>query len=336
MHSQQKRPQQDEARRLAQITGDWLMTNRRPDNGTLPLFPYSTISKGKFEGDVDGTAINLMRTTSVGEAMVRLYRDTGNEKYLDYACHIADKTMDHQLADGSFPYRVDPVTGRVVEQYTCHAIEFATLVDAIEPLRPDPKRAAAARRAVDWMLAHPVANHHWQAAFEDVREKPAYSNLENWSALYLIRHLCRHGDEDPSYVSTAEAVNRWVEDQFVVFGVDASIDVRCPTPLVIEQYACNWPMEVHSANWILALIELHKATGKKVYLDKAMAVGNAICASQSPNGELSTWGVDVRTGKPVNNQSNWYGCNAFGSEGLYALAAYVDALPKNPIVKKTD
>jgi len=334
-HARAERSNSKEAERLARLCGEWLLRNRRPEGGRLPLFPYTAIADGKFaDSGHEENSVNLLRASHMGCGLVALYEFNGDERFLDYACHIADVTMTFQGFDGSFPYRVDPRTGEATEQYTCHAAEFVALVDAISAHRFDGGRARAAKRAVDWLLAYPLQTHNWKAGYEDVAATEPYGNLENWSALYLIRYLCRHNDEDPRYLPAAEELNRWVEDQFVAFGPDDAIKVKCPTPLVMEQYVCYWPMEVHTGNWILALLELHGATGKRVYLDKAMAAGNAIARSQLDNGELSTWGVDVKTGKPPTHRANWYGCNAFATEALYKLDAYVKT--SAPAARRTE
>lgn len=326
-HAEAKRPQSNEALRLARTCGDWLLKHRNPDSGRLPLFPFSTIGGGKYEGGPEGKAINLMRASDTATGLVDLYRVTQEKKYLDYATHIADITMKFQRHDGSFPYRVDPASGQVVEDYTCRAIDFVKLIDALEAYRPNARRAYAARRAVDWMLAYPVATSHWQAAYEDVGEKIPFENLENAAALQLIRYLCRHHKENARYIPLARKVNRWVEDQFVVFKPDDSInDLQVPVPQVIEQYACWYIMETHTANWIDALIALHQTTGEKEYLEKAQAAANAICASQFLNGEFSTWGHDPVSGRRGDQHANWYVCNARASEVLYELDAYVASI----------
>ncbi len=328
-HAEANRPNAKDARRIAELCAAWLLKNRRPENGALPLFPFTAIAEGKFiDSSAETDSVNLLRASHLGCGLVRLYESTRDERLLNYACHIADTTMRFQKADGSFPYRVKPLTGEVADEYTCHSIEFVMLVDAISPYRFDEARARAAKRALDWLLAYPFRTHHWQAGFEDVRKTEPYKNLENWSPLYLIRHLCRHKDDDPSYLPAARKLNRWGEDQFVAFGPDEAIEVNCPTPLVMEQYVCYWPMEVHTGNWILALMELHRATGEKVYLEKAMAAANAIVRSQYENGEFSTWGVDIKTGKPPLFKANWYGCNALATDALYKLDAYVNSLEK--------
>jgi hypothetical protein len=119
---------------------------------------------------------------------------------------------------------------------------------------------------------------------------------------------------------------RFVEDQFVLFGPESEAHpLPIKGPLVFEQYVCWWPMEVHAGYYLLANLELHKATGEQVYLDKAKATGNAICAQQYPDGAISNWGTRwLENGKPQGENSghNWYNCNAIASYALYRLDAY--------------
>ncbi|WP_428939241.1 hypothetical protein [Fontivita pretiosa] len=229
-HARNERPYRKEAMRLTNFVGEWLLTHRHPPTGKLPLFPYSTIGMGKYEGGNEGAAVNITRACRTAEGMVDWYRATGREDALEYAIHIADTVMQFQRHDGSLPYRIEPATGAVVEDYTCDVINFTVLVEMLEQHRPDAKRAFAARRALDWTLAYPVTTNHWQGAFEDVREKRPFENLGNMGTILLICYLCRHADENPDYLPIARRLNRWVEDQFVIFRPDATIDVDCPVP----------------------------------------------------------------------------------------------------------
>lgn len=333
-HVENHGPQSNEALRLARAGADWALEHHQPDSSALPRFPFSTISKGKFGGSVEGEAVNLLRASWLAISFVDLYEVTRHTPYLDYARHIADTTVKFQNGDGSFPYRVNPQTGAVVEQYNCSAMEFVELVEKLEPFGHDQRRALAAQRALDWMLAGVCTTHNWKAAYEDVGETRFYSNLSQMPVLPLIRYLCRHKAEDPTYLRTAMELNRWVEDQFVAFGPDDEASpVRVKGPQVFEQFLCWRPMDGHTANWILALIELHRVTGKRIYLDKAKAAANAICHEQYPDGQFSTWGRDCQTGKAfVDDEDpprrNWFNGNAFADWALYKLTLYVKGLDK--------
>jgi hypothetical protein len=324
----------DEAMKLARDTADWSLKNRHANTGTLPLFPYSTVAGGQFEGGVEGESVNLLRASWYALGLLDLYEGAGrrDQKYLDYARHIATVTAKFQALDGSFPYRVNPRTGAIIETYTPAAIEFALLVDALKPYGISDDLLMAEQRAVRWMLSYVTTTHHWQAIFEDVSLPKPYANLSQFESQMLIRYLCKHRDEDPSYLPTAEALNRWVEDQFVLFGLGSeAFDRSVKTPLVFEQFVCWYPMEGHTASWIDSLLELHRATGKQVYLDKAMAAGNAICAQQFDDGSFSTWGARSCYNGNISGENtggNWYNANIMAVAALYKLHMYCTEINK--------
>lgn len=326
-HVKNNGPQSEEALRLARVSADWALEHRQPDSGALPLFPYSTITKGSFGGSVEGDSVNLLRASWFAMSFVDLYAVTQHEPYLAYARHIADIALKFQNADGSFPYRVNPKTGAVTEQYNCSVMEFVELAEKLDVYGFDARRAMAAQRALEWVRTYVCATHNWKAAYEDVGEMRFYTNLSQMPAQPLIRYLCRHKDEDLEFLPEAVRLNRWVEDQFVTFGPgNESSPVRAKGPLVFEQFVCWWPMDGHTANWILSLIELHKATGERIYLDKAKAAANAICAGQYEDGQFSTWGRDFETGESPAKHDNWYNAGAFSDWALYSLAQYTGGL----------
>jgi hypothetical protein len=325
-HVQLHRPQSEAAVRMARIAADWALKNRLPDKGAMPLFPYSTIAKGNFGSSWETDNINLTRASWMGLSMVTMYEATKDEKYLDYARHIAQVTAKFQAPDGSFPYRVNFKTGAVKEAYCTGGIQFSLLVEALARHGVDEKLLMASERAIQWMLAYPAQSYNWQAGYEDVGEARPYFNLSQWEPNITIAYLCRNKDCNPQYIPQAKKMLRFVEDQFVLFGPESEAHpLPIKGPLVFEQYVCWWPMEVHAGYYLLANLELHKATGEQVYLDKAKATGNAICAQQYPDGAISNWGTRwLENGKPQGENSghNWYNCNAIASYALYRLDAY--------------
>jgi hypothetical protein len=331
-HAQAGRPQRKTALKLARTAGDWALANRLPDSGALPLFPYSTISMGKFYGGIESKTVNLLRASWIGLSLVRLYEATQDRRYLDYARHIARVTARFQAPDGSFPYRVDPRDGTVTEAFCTGAIQFSLLVEALAPYGLDPDLLMASERSVQWMIAYPARTHHWQGGYEDIGEYKPYQNLTHWEAQLLIQYLCRHADRDPAYLPLAKQILRFVEDQFVLFGPESEAHpVPVKGPLVFEQYLCWWPMEGHAGYYIQTLLELHKATGEGVYLDKARAAANAICAQQFEDGAISNWGTRwLENGQPRGTDCghNWYNTNAIASASLYWLDAYIRSLRK--------
>jgi hypothetical protein len=318
--------QAEAAMRLARAAADWALQHRLPDDRALPLFPYSTISRGKFYGGIESKNVNLLRASWIGLSFVHLYEATHEQKYLDYARHIAEVTARFQSGDGSFPYRLNPATGDVTEKFCTGAIQFSLLVEALQPYGVDPMLQLASERAIQWMIAYPAQTNHWQGGYEDIGERRPYENLTHWEAQLLIQYLCRHTDRDPAYRPLARRLNRFVEDQFVLFGPESEAHaVPIKGPLVFEQFACWFPMEVHAGYWIQTLIALHRATGDDEYLQKAMATGNAICAQQFDDGSISNWGTRWVEDGEVHGKNcghNWYNCNALAAAALYQLTEY--------------
>lgn len=321
-------PRAPEARRQAQQYGQWLLDYRLPTDWTCGRFPYSTIHEGKFEGGNEGQAITLFRAARVGDAMIRLYQETGETSWLDYARHLAETFVRLQRPNGTWPYRVNPRTGSVMEDYTSNVVSPACLLALLEQLQPNPQYPTARKQAIAWLMANPVLTYRWQGMYEDVGERPPFANLQHFDVDEAILYLTHFRADDPQYVPTAMALNRWIEDQFVVWGRETVLPVQPPTPTVLEQYCCYWPMECHTARWLLALIALHTATGAAEYLTKATAAANAIVRGQQPSGAYSTWGSDVRFGRPVMT-CDWPGCNALAVTALLRFHRYLQGRATN-------
>jgi hypothetical protein len=313
--------------KIARTAADWALEHRLPEKGVMPLFPYSTIAGGKMGGLLEKDNINLTRASWMGLSMVAMYEATKDKKYLEYARHIARITAKFQAPDGSFPYRVNFETGAVHEAYCTGGVQFSLLVEALERNGvADERMRMASERAIQWLLAYPAESHNWQGGYEDVGEIRPYANLTQWEPQVLIPYLCRNKDRNPEYLPWAKKLMRFVEDQFVLFGPESEAhSAPVKGPLVFEQFVCWWPMEGHAGYYILANLELHKATGEKIYLEKAQATGNAICSQQYDDGSISNWGSRwLENGKPTgeNSGSNWYNTNAIADYALYRLVEY--------------
>jgi len=309
-----------EARKQAGEFGDWLLNHRHPEKYVCSLFPFSTIGDGKYKGGCENSAITLFRGARVGEAMLVLYRTFKEEKYLNYARHLGAVFARLQKDDGSWPYRVDPETGEVKEEYTSSAIAPARFLEELDRTLSTSIFTDVVTKAVDWTLNNPVKTFLWQGQYEDVSEHPPFRNLENWDVNETIRHLLFHTTKNAEHLEIAAKLNAFIEDQFVLWAEEDGF-VKCPTPSVLEQYACYQPMEVHTGNWLFSLLALYERTRDESFLDRAIAAGNAIVRGQYGNGAFSTWGYDRRFGRPLYPW-NWPGCNAVASSALMILQKY--------------
>lgn len=318
-----------EARRQAKQYGEWLLAHRHPAEGRCGLFPYSTIELGKPEGYIEGSNITLFRAARVGEAMITLYREFNDERYLAYARHIANVFVGLQQPDGSWPFRVNPKDGAVIEAYTSAVIPPARLMGLLEQIQPNADYAASRQKAAQWVLENPVKTRRWQGMYEDVGAQAPFRNLEHWDTNETISYLTEYRKQVPDAVKTAEELNAYIEDQFVAWDPsDRSFNMRCPTPMVAEQYTCYYPMEVHTGIWIRSLLKLHQVTGNQTYLLKASNAANSIILSQQPTGAYSTWGFDPRFQRPLMAY-DWPPCNAEAVQALIELSLYKRMLPQS-------
>jgi len=312
----------EHCRKIACAVGNWLLKNRTPMTGAAPGMPWTTMREGKFEYSVDGNAINLSRGALPGFGMLMLFQDTGEKKYLEYAQHIAGVLTRFIDADGSMPYRIRPETGEVVEEYTCGHVLVALFLDALDPIAPDERWSNDVRRILHWICEHPMRDFNWKGCFEDVGEKTPFANLASLDATWVVRLLARHAKGEPQLLDHAHKLLRWVEDQFVNFGDEASLNIRTYYPAVREQWICDYPMEGHGANYAESCWDLYQATGDATYRRKAVATLNAIVRSQRADGAYSTWARDRETGLgALGSGYNWFNANhaAMSALGCFLL-----------------
>ena len=323
----------DEAKRQAKVFGDWFLVSRHPKNFYCSYFPYSVISNGVLEEK--GYGNTLFRAARLGIVMLMLFETFGEESYLEYAQHLANVLVRIQRDDGGWPFRVNPKDGSIVQEYTSNVATQARFLGMLEAIDPKVDYKQARCKAAQWIMNNPVKTSRWEGMFEDMPEVAPYENLENWAVNETVNYLVHFREEDSRFLATAEELNRWIEDQFVIWqegdthamGVgyigNTTLDsnLTTPTPMVLEQYVCQFPMEAHNGNWLLALLAMHRVTRKEDYLNKAVAAANAIVRGQQESGAFSTWGFDLRFGRPLSTL-NWPGYNACANTALMLCGQY--------------
>jgi len=317
-------PERAEAcRATARAIGEWFLANRTPNEGATPGMPYTAMRDGAFTFSAEARALNISRASFPAAGMLLLFLDTGDERYLDYARHVAGVLTRFVGDDGAMPYRVRPDSGRVMEAYTCGSVQVALFLDALDRVDPDSGWRDASRRIRGWVCEHPMRDFNWKACFEDVGRKRRFANLTGMDALWAIRLLVSHRDEDDAYLPAARKLFRWVEDQFVNFGDDVSLGrLRTFYPAVREQYDCDYPMEAHAANYASTCQALFEVTSEPVFRHKMVGTLNAIVRSQRSDGAYSTWGRDRETGfGGFTSGHNWFNCNhwAMGELSSYLI-----------------
>lgn len=112
-------------------------------------------------------------------------------------------------------------------------------------------------------------------------------------------------------MAQAEELAKFVEDQFIHWrppydagrfpGDDGEDDgtwnwwcrpySNWMTPCAVEQYVCCVPVDASAAKCIRALLAVYHATDKRIYLEKACALGATQTRMIEDDGFINTWSV---------------------------------------------
>jgi len=246
--------------------GEWNLRHSTPATFKLPNLPYSTTYNGKMGGNVDGDTVMLDKVGAMGLAYLDLWQLEKAELFKAGASKIAETLLALQLADGRWQNRVQPATGKVVQDYTSSQVFNIELMDRLHAITGNPRYAESSRRALRWLLEHPVQTGRWTGYYEDVTAD--MESIGNWDAIDTARYLTRHRKDNPKYLKLATDIFGWVATSFAV-----AQDGKWP--MVCEQSVCMPVMSCHTLHFAQLAAELHRATGKKYYRDVARSAANA-------------------------------------------------------------
>jgi len=313
-------PKAKDALAISANIGRHLIQSRTPKDWAYPSMPRSH----------GGEVLQVCRTGMAGLAYLDLLAATGDKFFLDAASAIADSLKATQRPEGRWPFRVNPKTGNVLEDYTSDQAEAILLLDALIADHGRQDLTETRDKAVRWMLENPVKTHHWQQQWDDVGLLPPYRNLEFYDAALFALYLLKHSTPEDGYRRIALDLARYIEDQFVLW--EPSAFPQALTPSVLEQYVCYQPIDWHVAHYIRLCQALHQATGETVWLQKARAMADNLTVVQHPEGYFPTWMRRAKTppGAPpaVDYSDLWLNCTSYTGEILIKLEAYLTKLPK--------
>jgi hypothetical protein len=123
----------------------------------------------------------------------------------------------------------------------------------------------------------------------------------------------------------AEALARFVEDQFVAWGNFAEWNPhREPgekwySPAAMEQYYWHVPIDASTCIVMNGFLGMYQATGKKLYLEKACALGDSITRRQNPEtGVIPTHWLTTDCSTVLKNF--WLNCHILTAFRMMELA----------------
>ena len=294
----------------AEALAEWNLGHLTPADALYGNLPYSTAHEGRPGGSVDGDSIMTDKPAIMAAAWLRLHRLTGRAVYRDAALCVADTLARTQRPDGRWPFRVNPFTGEVFEDYTSSAIYAVELLDAAHRISGEERFAGARDRALAALLQGPVRDGRWCGFYEDISREAGAENRTNYDAIDTARWLARHATPSNDRLTLALALHDWIRERFV------DTDHRYgPAEAVREQLACNIRMGVHSLHWALLLLDLADATGDASYRARAAAIGDYTTYLMRDDGSI---GLDPSW--PEDRLGFWYSCHFGAVLGLLRLA----------------
>ena len=293
------------ARQLA----DWNLARRTPADWRYGNLFYSTACAGKVGGSVDGDAIMTDKPAMMALAMAELADATADPRYRTAADQVAATLAKTQSPAGNWPFRVNPQTGEVREDYTSAAIYAVMLFEALG--RDDGTRWAGPKtRALEWILNSPAKTMLWRGFYEDIPSAHT-ANRTNWDCIDTARWLVAHRAENPDYLPLAVRLNDWIVQEFA----DQS-PAWAPAIGIREQKSCFHTMGIHTLHWAALQADLHAATGDAAFRARALDACALVTYWMRPDNAIAVG--------PTWNDETWFSCH------LGAVLYMHDILPLAP------
>jgi len=171
------------------------------------------LATGKCGGRLpDGTEIDcvLDRTEKIAHlgstaltvvALAEYQRATGDTRYLPMAKKFTAWILSLQRADGSFRHLYDPVTMKATEdELLYYSGEAALALARMHVVTGDPAYAAAAERALDWLV-------HWYDFFMG----GFFYGEEHWTC--IAAEAAWPATKNPDYVEFCHGYGKFLRDQ---------------------------------------------------------------------------------------------------------------------------
>ena len=323
---------------LARRAADYLIsisfTGDHPLAGLPPTYSFDGLNAKAVDavapaakGCVD--TMMMIYPVSAGIGYLDLYCATEEAKYLDAALQIAAYYKANVLPTGSWYLLYDCTTGKPLSENLCIDFQFVHFFHRLYELTKDEDFHSLEMGHYEYITRECLSSYHWEGQFEDIQVSGNYQNLTHFIADHLIEYIALHHSDDEQMVAEAMELMRFVEDQFVVWGNfplwdPNERDRQYHTPAGLEQYFCYAPIDGSTATIMSAFLSLYQLTGDRLYLEKAMALGDTITRRQNPeSGQIPTFwiGKDCQEGY----RNFWINCHIGTAFAMLRLAEITEA-----------
>jgi len=287
----------EEAVRRARQLADWTIEHSTPPDCKWPNLAWSTFTEGKPGGLEDKDALQPDKIGYMGLSYTRLYEVTGDSKYFDAAKKSADTLVKNQGYDGSWPFRVNPFTGEVRQQYSSAIYMNVAFLEKMHALTGNLDYKQSQILAWMWMLRNPVRTNNWSGLYEDI---PVGSDSQvHYSPLQTIRLLLRYHNtaNESSYLDKARKLFDYTMDGLGFVDREMGLVMR-------EQTAYPAATPSSTLNWSMMAAEFFLTTGEEKFRQTVLeAVRMVVKYGLKPDGRThnSVLGPDI-----YGNWGSWY------------------------------
>jgi hypothetical protein len=300
----------------ARDLADWNLSHSTPSKAVYANLPYSTFRDGQPGGGRDQNSIEPDKAAFLGSAYVALYEATAEKKYLGAARAVAETLVLRQREDGTWPFRVVPEDGKVLQDFGGAPVFVVEFFEKLARYEGKPAYNRARDKALNHMLQTNIEKNAWGTYHEDV--KPKQENyLSAEPMCFTADYLFRQGKAHPEYVEMGRRVVRRMEEALVHTEGHAA----APAPAVAEQAGFNHIMPGHTARYCLALADLYALTRDEQVKRRAISGINAVTYMQSPSGLFRTFFYSVNPKTKADGRPDWY------SQHLYTVCHVLEAMP---------
>jgi len=258
---------------------DWNIAHSTPGDWAYGNLPYSTYQEKRPGGFRDKTGLMPDKAAIMALTYVDLYRATHKPRFLKAAQAIAQTLADRQRPNGTWPFRVDPKTEKVIEEYTSSVIYAVQLFESLDKINGNHRFRDKRDLTWHWLLNGPIKTKEFRGFYEDIVPSP--KGRTNYDCLDTIRYLLAKRTEENGYLEIAKELNTWVEKIFLdkIKGFEPAEGIR-------EQLQCNVVMGIHSLNWASMLYDLAEATGDGKMRKRAIQTANYITYYLQPDNRI--------------------------------------------------
>ncbi|MDR3688519.1 MAG: hypothetical protein P4L46_04010 [Fimbriimonas sp.] len=286
----------DALRRAIQLA-DWTIDHSTPSNWKWPYLPWSTFSEGKPGGYEDKDNLQPDKVGYMGLSYTRLFKMTGNRKYLAAAIHAADTLVAHQGWEGDWPFRVNPKTDIVFQQYSSALFMNVAFLEEMWNLTRNKDYKNGQILAWLWMMRNPVRSNNWSGLYEDI-PKDSGSQV-HYSPLQTIRLLLRYCTpvNSSSYVDKARKLYDYTMDGLAFHDPEWGLILHEQTG-----YLASTPSS--TMDWSMMSSEFYLYSGEEKYRLAALeAVRMVSTYSLKPDGRTHNTVMGART---YGDIGSWY------------------------------